>query len=259
MAMRMPASHVAKADLKMEEEKSSGLATFVLVHGAWQGGWCWKRVAPLLRHLGHEVLTPTLTGLGERAHLMDPSIDLEMHLQDILGVIESEELSDIVLCGHSYGGMVITGVADNVPDQVRSLVYLDALLPADGQSVMDLLPAEAVSGYRQTASEKGSGYRIAPTPAEAFAVNLQDQAWVDRRSVDQPLQTFEQPIRLQGAWKQVLRHGSIRATGWSPGLPKTSFEKARRETSWQEFSVDCGHYVMVDAPRELMEILISFA
>ena len=98
--MRMPASHVAKADLKMEEEKSSGLATFVLVHGAWQGGWCWKRLAPLLRHLGHEVLTPTLTGLGERAHLMDPSIDLEMHLQDILGVIESEAVSYTHLRAH---------------------------------------------------------------------------------------------------------------------------------------------------------------
>ena len=124
------------------------MATFVLVHGAWQGGWCWKRVAALLRRSGQDVFTPTLTGLGERAHLLDDKIDLDTHIQDILGVLRCEELSDIVLCGHSYGGVVITGVADKASEQIRSLVYLDALVPADGQTVVDILPPEIASSLQ---------------------------------------------------------------------------------------------------------------
>jgi len=108
------------------------MATFVLVHGAWHGGWCWKRVAALLRQAGHEVFAPTLTGLGERAHLMSNAIDLHTHIRDILGVLQWEELADVVLCGHSYGGMVISGVADRVPEKLRSLVYLDAFVPDNG-------------------------------------------------------------------------------------------------------------------------------
>ena len=118
------------------------MATFVFVHGAWQGGWCWVRVARLLRKQGHEVYTPTLTGLGERAHLLSEKINLDTHIQDVLGVLQSEELDNIVLCGHSYGGMVITGVADGAADRIRSLVYLDALVPADGQNLLDVLPSE---------------------------------------------------------------------------------------------------------------------
>ncbi|WP_444900316.1 alpha/beta fold hydrolase [Microbulbifer sp. VAAC004] len=118
------------------------MATFVLVHGAWQGGWCWRRVADRLRNFGHLVFAPTLTGLGERVHLLNDKIDLDTHIQDVLGVIESEELSNIILCGHSYGGMVITGVADKVPSNVRTLVYLDALVPESGLCTLELLPKE---------------------------------------------------------------------------------------------------------------------
>src|SRR5271167_937589 len=110
------------------------MSTFVLVHGAWHGGWCYKRVAQLLREAGHEIYTPTLTGVGERVHLMTPAVTLDTHIQDILNVIRFEELADVVLCGHSYGGMVITGVADKVPDKIRSLVYLDAFVPNDGEA-----------------------------------------------------------------------------------------------------------------------------
>ena len=118
------------------------MTTFVLVHGAWHGGWCYKRVARLLRQAGHEVYTPTLTGLGERAHLINRAIDLDTHVQDIVGVICCEELSDVVLCGHSYGGMVITGVAEQIAAKIRSLVYLDAFVPENGKSLMDYLPAQ---------------------------------------------------------------------------------------------------------------------
>ena len=113
------------------------MTTFVLVHGAWMGGWCYKRVARLLRQAGHEVYTPTLTGLGERAHLINRAIDLDTHVQDIVGVIRCEELSDVVLCGHSYGGMVITGVAEQIAAKIRSLVYLDAFVPENGKCLFD--------------------------------------------------------------------------------------------------------------------------
>ena len=118
------------------------MANFVLVHGAWHGGWCWVRVARILRDAGHEVFTPTLTGLGERVHLASADISLDTHVADVLGVLESEELEDVVLCGHSYGGMVVTGVAAQAAKRIDTLVYLDAFVPEDGQSVFELMGPE---------------------------------------------------------------------------------------------------------------------
>jgi pimeloyl-ACP methyl ester carboxylesterase len=128
------------------------MSTFVLVHGAWHGGWCYKRVAQLLRQSGHEVYTPTLTGLGERSHLMNRTIDLETHVRDIVDVIRWEELSDLVLCGHSYGGMVISGVVEKVPEKIRALVYLDAFVPDSGQALTDFLPPEQAAGLAEDAN-----------------------------------------------------------------------------------------------------------
>lgn len=233
------------------------MATFVLVHGAWQGGWCWTRVASLLRQSGHDVFTPTMTGLGERAHLLDRKTDLATHIQDILGVLQCEELSDVVLCGHSYAGVVITGVADKASHQIRSLVYLDALVPTDGQTVLDILPAEAASSHQETARTSGSGFRVPPAPAEAFSVNAQDRAWVDRQSVDHPLKSFEQPIRLEGKWQQVDRKVYIYATGWSPGIGKPFFERAQQEAGWETLSLACGHDVMIDMPEQLTQTLLA--
>ena len=171
------------------------MATFVLVHGAWHGGWCWSRVAARLRAGGHTVWTPTLTGVGERVHLAHAGIDLETHIADVLSVIGAEELDGIVLCGHSYGGMVITGVADRATERVRSLVYLDAFVPEDGQSLLSLQPAERQARMRASAA-KGDGWRIAPITAAHFNVReAADRDWVDRRCVAQPLQTFAQPLR----------------------------------------------------------------
>ena len=138
------------------------MGTFVLVHGAWGGGWAWRpTVGALLREAGHEVFTPTLTGLGERAHLASPDIDLETHINDIVGVIEYENLHDVVLMGHSYGGMAITGVADRVPERLAHLVYVDAFVPEDGQSLADLIGPGTAEGMiaRAQAEGDGGGYR----------------------------------------------------------------------------------------------------
>ena len=157
------------------------MATFVLVHGAWHGSWCWKRVRKLLQTEGHDVFTPTLTGVGERSHLISPQVNLDTHVADVVNLIRWEELTDVVLCGHSYGGCVITGVADRVPERLRALVYLDAFILENGQSLHDLLPRDVAEGQVRGARETGDGWRVPPISAEFFQVNLADRAWMDRQ------------------------------------------------------------------------------
>ena len=144
------------------------MVTFVLVHGAWHGGWCWTRVARKLRAAGHEVHTPTLTGLGERAHLLTRDVDLDTHIADILGLFEAEEIEDAVLCGHSYAGMVITDVADRIADRLRAIVYLDAFVPDHGQSLFDLYGEDRTADARALAASDGDGWRMPPRPAAYF-------------------------------------------------------------------------------------------
>src|SRR5271157_4298241 len=139
------------------------MAAFVLVHGAWHGSWCWKRVRRLLQAKGHDVFTPTLTGVADRSHLMSREVNLETHILDVVNLIRWEELSDIVLCGHSYGGAVVTGAADRVPDRIRSLVYLDAFVPENGENVVQHAPFEG--------DQVVDGWKVLPILAETFGVN----------------------------------------------------------------------------------------
>jgi pimeloyl-ACP methyl ester carboxylesterase len=231
------------------------VGTFVLVHGAWHGGWCYKRVARLLRQAGHEVYAPTLTGLGERAHLMSRTIDLGTHVQDIVSVVRYEELSDVVLCGHSYGGMVIAGVAEQIPPKIRSLVYLDAFVPENGKSLFDYLPAEQAQGMRTDAAQNGDGYKITPIPAAAFAVNAQDAAWVDAMCVKHPLATFEQKLTLTG--REVPKRTYIFAAGWAPSPFQQFAMRFKDDRAWQFVSIACGHEAMLDRPQELARALIA--
>ena len=133
------------------------MATYCLVHGAWHGGWCWRRISPILQKAGHKVFCPTLTGLGNRAHLASPEIDLECHIQDVVAVIETEEETDVILCGHSYGGQVITGVLDRYPNYFKAGVWLDAFVPTNGQSLMDVWPDERAQEIREQAEASGDG------------------------------------------------------------------------------------------------------
>src|SRR4051812_5893566 len=162
---------------------------FVLVHGAWSGGWCYARAAALLRSRGHTVFTPTLTGQGERAHLMSGAINLSTHIEDVLGVFKFERLSDVVLGGHSYGGMVITGVADRIAERVRALAYLDAFIPDDGQSLFDInIPANTQRFLAQAGAS--GGLSVPPPPAAYFGVNAADAATVDALATPHPLGCF---------------------------------------------------------------------
>jgi pimeloyl-ACP methyl ester carboxylesterase len=231
--------------------------TFVLVHGAWHGGWCWQRVAERLRRGGHAVFTPTLTGLGERSHLLRTGIDLTTHVTDVVNVIKWEELSDVVLCGHSYGGMVISGVADQMAAAIRSIVFLDAFVPKNGEATQDLTSA-AVVEIARAAMARGE-ITMPPRPAEAFGVNAADRAWVDRLCVGQPIGTFTQKLALTGARDRIPRKSYIRAASYpNPGFDR-ALAAARSDPSWRTYEVSCGHDVMIDAPDRLTEILLEAA
>tara|TARA_R110000787_G_scaffold163496_4_gene276675 strand:- start:342 stop:1052 length:711 start_codon:yes stop_codon:yes gene_type:complete len=236
------------------------MATYVLVHGAWHGGWCWRRVVDILRGAGHAVYAPTLTGLGERAHLARPEIDLECHVNDVLGVLDAEELEDVVLCGHSYGGMVITSVLDRRPEAFRAGVWLDAFVPEDGRSLLDGWPPERAQGIREQVATRGDGWKIAPMPPDYFGVmDEADADWVVRRCVPQPIRTFSQPAHLRGAWKAVPKKMYLLAELH----PNSRFDRfsvpLSQQPDWDVRTIAAGHDVMIDAPEALADILLELA
>jgi len=231
--------------------------SFVLVHGGWLGAWCWRRVRPLLQAAGYEVFAPTLTGLGERAHLLSPDIGLMTHVQDVVGLIEAEELQDIVLVGQSYAGMVITGVADRVPERLSHVVYLDAFVPRDGQSLADLVGPEMMANLEQAARAQGSGWRVPPLPPQACGVtDEKDVQWMVRRMGVQSLKTMLEPLRL-------MKPSTVRRTFIYCGKPAMglfdAFRDRARAEKWSCYELATGHSAMVTAPDELARVLLRIA
>jgi pimeloyl-ACP methyl ester carboxylesterase len=232
------------------------MSTFVLVHGAWHGSWCWKRVRSALTAQGHTVFTPTLSGVGERSHLLSREINLDTHIADVTNLIRWEELSDVVLCGHSYAGIVVRGVAEQIPERIRALVYLDAFVPENGQSLYDCLPAELRQQQLDGAREQGEGWKVPPIPAEAFAVNDKDRDWVNRQCTMQPIATFEQKLRITGAVNRIGNVTYMLASGWS-GSPFRQFYDQAKAKGWKTLDFPCGHDVMLDQPEELSRALLA--
>jgi pimeloyl-ACP methyl ester carboxylesterase len=232
------------------------VSTYVLVHGAWRGSWIWKRVRRLLQARGHEVFTPTLTGVADRGHLSSPNVNLDTHIADVANLIRWEELSDVILCGHSYGGCVVSGVADRVPDRIGALLYLDAFVLESGQCLNDMIPPEMRTERLALAKEVGEGWKMPPIPAEEFNVNLSDRDWVNRQATWQSMATFEQPLHLTGAISQIKNVTYILASGWGPGPFLQSYEQAKVK-GWKTIAIECGHDVMLDRPEELTAALLS--
>jgi pimeloyl-ACP methyl ester carboxylesterase len=197
-------------------------------------------VRSALAALGHESFTPSLTGLGDRNHLLSPAIDLETHIDDVANLILWEELSDVVLCGHSYGGCVITGVADRVGHKIKALVYLDALVLNDGESAYDAGPPEYRARHLEAARPRGDGWRIPPAQAEFFNVNPADRAWVDRLSTPHPMATFQQPLRLKSLSAKAHDTTYILATGWALSALRLSHYERAKARSWRTREVACG-------------------
>jgi pimeloyl-ACP methyl ester carboxylesterase len=228
------------------------MTTFVLVHGAWHGGWCWNRVAHLLSAKQHTVVTPTLTGLGERSHLLNPDIDLQTHILDVVNVMKWQELRDIVLVGHSYGGAVISGVAERMEKSIASLVMLVAFIPASGQSVSDQMAPQRRDAILKASSEGVTFFP--PVPAAAFNVNENDRAWVDAQCTPHPIKCFLQKLALTGARDRIAKKAYIRAGNYDSTPFDAALSQARNE-GWRTFEMAAGHDVMVDAPAQLAEML----
>jgi pimeloyl-ACP methyl ester carboxylesterase len=231
--------------------------TFLLVHGAWHGGWCWRRVADLLQAKGHKVFTPTLTGLGERSHLLRQGINVSTHVTDVVNVIKWERLDNVVLCGHSYGGLVVSGVAEQAADKIGSIVFLDAFLPDNGDS-MATLTSQAVRDQLKAAGERGD-LGVPARSAAAFRVNDKDQAWVDAMCVPQPIGCFTEAMKISGARDRIAKKAYIRAGAYPNPAFDNALARVKGGRSWRTYDVPCGHDVMVDMPERLAEILLEVA
>jgi pimeloyl-ACP methyl ester carboxylesterase len=234
------------------------MAVFVLVHGGWGGGWEWRDVADRLRSAGHVVYRVTLTGLGERRHLAAASVDLDTHVDDVLGVLEMEDLTEVNLVGQSYGGAVVTGVADRAPQRVARLIYVDAFVPRDGQSVNDLSPPAFVERLRALATDG-----LVPLPFTDAELGLPDdiRRWYAPKLVPQPLATLDQPLQLTGRAADVphvyidCRPDDVDENHWvfSP------FAKRARADGWECRSLPVGHDAHVLAPESLAAMLLEVA
>ncbi len=237
--------------------KSDGPSPIVLVHGAWHGGWCWERVAPALRAAGHEVFTPTLTGLAERAGELTRTTGLQTHIADACAVLEDHDLREVILVGHSYGGMVITGVAAALPARVSTLVYLDAFVPRAGDSAMTLLPPDRAAHYAQSATQAGDGWRIPPPTAAGMGVTSPaDAAWLEARLTDHPLLAFTQPLPHDPPPPERVVRRYLRC---NPGSPSFAAVAARLQAdpAWDYHELASGHDAMVTVPGELAALLLA--
>ena len=239
------------------------LRTFVLVHGAWHGGWCWRRVADLLRAHGHRVFAPSLTGLGDRAHLFSNDISLQTHVEDILSVVEAEGLSDFVLVGHSYGGFVISGVADTLRERVSRYIYLDAGVPGDMSpgasfSWSDSVPPETREARLKSVREEGGRAALPAPPPSAFAVTEpSDVAWLERRLRPMPVRTFTGSYTFKCSGSDGLKRTYIAGNKppYAPFIP--TYDRVRGDPTWSFTTIEAGHDSMVTAPGELASLLMA--
>jgi pimeloyl-ACP methyl ester carboxylesterase len=234
------------------------MTTFVCCHGAWGGGWSWKRVAAVLRAAGHEVFTPTYTGQGERSHLLAPHVDLETHIMDVRNVIKYERLEDFVLVGHSYGGMVVTGVADKEWRKISRLVYLDAFLPRAGQCLNDLTPPERAQQVLEIARTQGEGYKV-PRPDGSISPTLapEDRAWIESLSGPQPLKTLTQPVSGENNHLKVKDKVYVLCTQ-NKNTPFHKFaEWTRAQPDWTTIELATHHHLLQSMPQETADIIMG--
>ncbi len=239
------------------------MSTFVLVHGAFYGGYCWRRVARALRAAGHEVHTPTLTGLGERAHLLTRDVGLDTHIHDVLGVMACEDLSAVILVGHSYAGMVIGGVAERVPERIAHLVFLDAHIPEDGKSDMEVLGGDTEAVL---AGIKGDGWVLPAISAEITGVeDAADLAWVTPKRGPHPIKAMIDPLAVNNPAAARLPRSYLACTRVDAlikvfgGNPNAKFAARARAEGWPIRDLATGHDAMISAPQLVTDALLAVA
>ena len=226
------------------------MADIVVAHGAWSAGWAWKKMRPLIAARGHVLWTPTYTGLGERSHLARPEVNLSTHITDVAQVLEMEDLREVVLIGHSYGGMVATGVADRVPERLERLIYLDAFVPEDGQSLA-MLTGQAPEAMR-AAAEDGWRAPYRPMPPDTPQADLD---WAMSRRMSHPVECFVQPLRLTGAGDRLPRDYIYALKKDERDSFGRFYRRARMEPSWAAHEIDASHNPHITTPELLAELL----
>jgi len=232
------------------------MSTYVLVPGAWLGGWCWRDVAASLRRAGHDVIAATLTGLGDRAHLLSREIGLETHVADILGVLRFGDLENVILVGHSYGGTVITAAAERMPERIARLVYLDASVPHDGQSNNDVFGPDMANELRSWAQSKGDGWRVPPASYVTERMSGPLRAWVGERLAPHPWRCFEERVHLRSKDAASLPRAFIRTT--ASDLYDRLIKEAR-QAGWYCRELEGGHYAMLTQPQAVAAALNELA
>jgi len=248
--------HTTRGDTSAAEKRN-----YVLVHGAWHGGWCWRRVADILTADGHRIFIPSLTGVGDRAHLFSKEISLQTHVDDILSLVEAEELKDFILVGHSYGGNVISGVADVLRERVSHYIYLDGIVPTDmtaggSWSWSDFNTPEAREERLKLVREQGGGIALLPPPPGAFAVaEPSDVAWVQRRLRPMPVQTYIGRITFKNGGSNGMKRTYIASNKPQYTSLVPTYERIKSDKSWSVFTIEAGHDSMVIAPQELALLL----
>jgi pimeloyl-ACP methyl ester carboxylesterase len=221
------------------------MATFVVAHGAWSAGWAWKKMHPLMRAAGHELITPTYTGIGERIHLANPEIDLDTHITDVVNVLDYEELENVILIGHSYGGMVATGIADRARERIAMLVYLDAFVPEDGECLLDL--AGQGMRHRENAVD---GWQVPPNPMPPDTPEA-DLAWAMPKRVYQPIHTLDQPLRLTRGPLTLPRRYIL----CTRSEAFRRFADKAKSLGWPVYEMDASHSPHITAPEALANLL----
>lgn len=233
------------------------MSTYVLIHGAWHGGWVWQRVAARLRSAGHDVHTPTLTGVSDRAHLLTPSVDLSTHITDIAELVDAYDLRDVVLVGHSYAGQVVTGVADRIPERIARRVYLDAFVGDHGESAIDLQPDTIATHYRESVAGPGFGWLIPVRSLQVLGVTEQsDLEWLSPRLTAHPWRTYTESLCLAGRVDAVPAE-FIECTEWKRVFRGQAEKAAAR--NWPVRIIATGHEAMVTDPAGLTELLLTAA
>ncbi|MFC8874559.1 alpha/beta fold hydrolase [Streptomyces ardesiacus] len=241
------------------------MTTFFLVHGAWHSGQSWERVVPLLEAAGHRVLAPSLTGYGDKVDLAGPEVGLDMHVDDVVGLITEEDLDDVVLVGHSYAGLVISSAANRIPERVAHLVYLDAMVPEDGESAVDVQPV--TRRLIELAEQSGSGWRVPPLPEQPAPVGLfgvtdpADVAWLRSMLSDQPVRCLQQPVRLDNPAVNAIPRTHIHNVGAGPaGIIRRPVPPVQPNgDAAQVWELPTGHDCMITMPVELSELLLKLA
>lgn len=234
------------------------MADFVLVHGAWHGGWCWAACERALQALGHRTHAVTLTGLGERSHLLRADIDADLHVQDVVNTIRWRELDDVILVGHSYGGVVITGVAGQVPERLAGLVYVDAMVPEEsGVSLFARGNPERMAVFQKQIDAGKAG--LEPDLFDAWTSDPDRKAWLRAMCTPQPAATFTQGVTLTGREAEVRRKLYILAERNRPSAFWAEYDKVKGRPGWTTRRMDTLHDVMVEAPDDLARVLAGFA